>query len=63
MEAGSLGLSGNSSAAVSRLLEMQCECFPLPVGALSLSSSLRSVSEPMLFCAAKKLALLLPKVV
>jgi len=37
MEAGSLGLSGNSSTAVSCLLEMPRECFPLPASPLSLS--------------------------
>lgn len=52
MEAGSLGLSGNSSTAVSRLLEMQRECFPLLAGPLSLLA-VRSVSERMLFCSAK----------
>lgn len=52
MEAGSLGLSGNSPTAVSRLLEMQRECFPLPAGPLSLRA-VRSVSERMLFCSAK----------
>lgn len=65
MEDGSLGLSGNSSTAVSHLLEMQREGFlSLPVHFLYPPlCAPRSASEPMPFCTAKNLTLLLPKVV